>query len=588
MSSPSPAAPARERAWQVERYFPPLVCAVAILTFIATLRFGFVYDDNLQIVNDPLIRGWHTLPLLFKTDVWRFWHPAMVGNYWRPFFMLWLMLNFKVFGLNAAGWHFTSVLVHAIASYLCYRVAKRLSGDSILALAAGLIFAVHPVHIETVAWVSGVTDSLMAIFFLGSLLCFLRGWEESRSRPWWFVTSSLLFAGALLCKETAAVLPAVAVGYLLLLGKETSGGRRLRGAVLPLLMYGVVFGAYWVGRHLALQGIGHSPFQLGLAPLILTWPSLLWFYLGHLVWPVGLSVLYDRLPVLHADWRHFWMPLLGTVTLIMAVTAVIRKEQRRLALFAAILFLAPLMPAFVLPAILPTDYAHDRYLYLPCFGFALLVGIVLKRLQPETQVRNLAPVLATVAIVIGLSAATSAQMLYWANDLLLFDRATKISPGNLTAFDNLGQALLVRGKPNEAVSIFRQVLQVDPNNWLALYNLGLNDFQAGHYAEAEGYLVRAADARISDSDVAALLADTLNHEGKFAQAEVEIRRALTLRPNKFGYRKVLAEALDGQGKVLEARQEIRAEVQSHPDEHDAVVLRQRLESEKPSRVDPGR
>ena len=351
------------------------------------------------------------------------------------------------------------------------------------------------------------------------------------------------------------------VGYVLLLAKEESI-TGLRKAIMPLSMCGVVLGAYGFGRHLALEGIGHSPFQIGMVPLVLTWPSLLWFYVGHLVWPVGLSVLYDRLPVLHADGRHFWLPLLGIVALTVVVAAMVRKDQRRLTLFAAILFMAPLLPAFILPAILPADYAHDRYLYLPCFGFALLVGIVLKKSRWETQAR--VPVLATIAIVLGLSAATSAQMIYWANDLLLFDRATRISPGNLTAFDNLAQALVVRGRSNEAVSIFRQVLHVDPNNWPALYNLGLSDFLAGNYQEAEGYLRRATDDNTSDSDTAALLADTLNHVGKYAEAEVEIRRALALRPNKLGYRKVLATALEGQGKVSEARKEIRPEMESIP------------------------
>src|SRR5581483_5010963 len=121
MSSPSQAPPVFTRSSQLERYFPAVVVGIALVTYLATLRFGFVYDDHQQIVNDPLIRSWHNLPLLFKTDVWRFWHPTMVGNYWRPLFMLWLLLNYKLFGLTAAGWHISSVLVHTVASYLCYR-----------------------------------------------------------------------------------------------------------------------------------------------------------------------------------------------------------------------------------------------------------------------------------------------------------------------------------------------------------------------------------------------------------------------------------------------------------------------------------
>jgi tetratricopeptide (TPR) repeat protein len=321
--------------------------------------------------------------------------------------------------------------------------------------------------------------------------------------------------------------------------------------------------------------VGHSAVQLGVVPLLLTWPSLAWFYVSHLLWPLGLSVLYDRLPVLHADWRHFWQPLLAVSVVFVAVVISLRREQRRLGVFAALLVLAPLAPALVLPALFPTDYAHDRYLYLPCLGFALLVGIVLQRIRRYPRAR----MVAALAIVIAFSVATSAQIVYWANDLLLFDRATKIAPGNLSAFNNLANALIDRGRTDQAVSIFRQILQADPNNWPALYNLGLYDFQNAHYAEAEDLLRRASAERADDSDALALFADTLNHEGKYAEAESAIRRALLLRPNKPGYRRVLAEALYGEGDCLQALDQIRAEVEAYPEEQEAVTLLRRWRCE---------
>ena len=573
MSSTSQAAPDFTRPASLERYYPAVVVGIAIVTYIATLRFGFVYDDHQQIVNDPLIRSWHNLPLLFKTDVWRFWHPAMVGNYWRPLFMVWLLLNYKTFGLAAMGWHLSSVLVHALAACLCYQFTKRITQNSFVALATGVVFAVHPVHLETVAWVSGVTDSLMAVFFLGALLCFVRGWECEQAGAGWFVTSSLLFACALMCKETAAVLPLVALCYVLLFRHPRPRG--YGRFVLPLMFYTGIVVLYWVARRSALQGVGHSEFEIGVGSLLLTWPSLLWFYIGHLCWPVGLSILYDRLPVLHPDGRHFWLPLLAIAAVIIVVTAVLRRRDRRPAAFALFLFALPLAPAFILPALFPTDYGHDRYLYLPCLGFAMLVGILIER---TLSTKKSARWLALGALVVGFSVATSAQIIYWANDLLLFDRATEIAPGNLNAYNNLANALIDRGRTDEAVSIFRQMLQADPNNWQALYNLGLHYFMTNNYPEAEGYLRRASAVHATDADTFALLADVLNHQEKYADSEAAIRRALVLRPDKAGYRKVLAIALDGQGRRSEALEQIRAEVNAHPDEYEAVMFLKSLQS----------
>jgi 4-amino-4-deoxy-L-arabinose transferase-like glycosyltransferase len=497
-------------------------------------------------------------------------------------FMFWLLLNYKLFGTNPVGWHLTSVLVHAAATYLCYRVVKRVSNDAIIATTAGLVFAVHPVHMETVAWVSGVTDSLMTCFFLGALLCFLRSSREGSKRFVWLLTSALLYGCSLLCKETAAVLPAIVIALVLLAPGDKSENRRsgFQNAGIVSLLYGIVFAGYWVARNSALAGVSHSRWEIGLGTLLATCPSLLWFYIAHSVWPVGLSIFYDRPPVLHADWLHFWLPLFGLAAVVTAVVLAIPRHQRRTGAFAATIFLVPLVPAFVLPALVPTDFAHDRYLYLSCLGVAWLIGIMVRRIKASSTGSRLlsAELLVIVAIVLGLSAATSAQIVYWANDLLLFDRATRIAPGNVTAFTNLGQALLRRGQTKEAISIFREVAQADPHNWAVLYNLGLYDFLNGNYAEAEGYLTRATTLSTADSDTFALLGDVLNREGKFTEAEAAARSALALRPNKAGYRRTLAEALYGEGRRSQALEQIRAEIAAHPDENDAVSLLQRWQS----------
>src|SRR5215217_4240386 len=141
------------------------IIAVLALTFIAyagTLGYQFVYDDRSQIVENSFVQSWANAPQFFTEHVWQHVYPNSPGNYYRPIFLIWLLLNYTLFGLNAFSWHLTTVTVHLAATALVYVFARRLSKDELTATIAALVFGLHPVHLESVAWVSGVTDPLLA------------------------------------------------------------------------------------------------------------------------------------------------------------------------------------------------------------------------------------------------------------------------------------------------------------------------------------------------------------------------------------------------------------------------------------------
>src|SRR5271166_5207377 len=195
-----------------------VVCAITALVYIATLSFGFVYDDVPQILKNPAVHEWRFVRQYFTSHVWAAIYPNTSGNYYRPVFLLWLRLNYALFGTDAVGWHITSLACHVLATWLVFRVVRQLSGDRTTAFLAALIFGVHPAHIENVAWISGVTDSLMACFVLGSLSAFL-GFRRSGGTGW-AALALALFALGLLSKETAIVLPAVILVYWLMVGRD--------------------------------------------------------------------------------------------------------------------------------------------------------------------------------------------------------------------------------------------------------------------------------------------------------------------------------------------------------------------------------
>lgn len=576
MASPIAEEQKDKRTWLLGA----LACGLSALLYASSLRFDFVYDDRNQIVLNPLIRSWHNLGWLFKTDVWAFWNPLYVGNYWRPLFMVWLLLNHSLFGLSPAGWHALAVLTHAVATWFVFQLAVELSDDSLLALFAALIFAVHPSHIETVAWISGTTDSLMADFLLPSLICFVRGWKAATRKWAWYAGSSLLFACALLVKEPAVIFVPLVVVFAVLYSRP-GWKTRIKEAALAVTPLLLVSAIYMTCRGAVLQGVGHDNLKMGLGDVLLSAPSLLWFYIKHLVWPVGLGLYYEIPPVQSPGLMKFWFPLFACLSVFIALVALCwLKRDRLCALGVAFLFL-PILPVLYIPALPVDDFAHDRYLYLSSIGLALIVASLLRMLRWDAKRILGVPAFqfATVAVlVIALCASTASQQIYWASDVLLFRHAVDVAPGSANAFNNLGVALTTHGRMKEAMFAFEQVIKRNPKSYVALYNLGLGSFLNGKYPEAEDYLSRAVKIAPLESDQWAVLAEAQVHQKRFSQAEESIRNAIQIKPYKPGYQKVLAMALEGEGKGEEALEAARAELRASPEDSEAKALVSRLQT----------
>src|SRR5262249_47741237 len=148
-----------------------LIAVVCVVVFANSLSGEFVYDDLRQIVRNPLIQDNSLIGQALTSDVWAFKGDGSIAasNYWRPTFIAWLILNFRLFGTAPLGWHVTNLLLHTVVCILAFLLMRRWNFSEFLAFAITLIFAVHPVHVESVAWVSGSPDLLFAAAFLGSL-----------------------------------------------------------------------------------------------------------------------------------------------------------------------------------------------------------------------------------------------------------------------------------------------------------------------------------------------------------------------------------------------------------------------------------
>jgi tetratricopeptide (TPR) repeat protein len=564
-----------------------LTLTVVFLAYLDTLWFQFVLDDRFQIDDNTWLRSWRYLPRYFTGDVWSFMHPTFPGNLYRPLFLLWFRLQYMAFGLKPWGWHFCTVLAHAGVTLLVYYLAVRLLQDRRAALFSTLIFGLHPVHVEAVAWVSGVTEPMLALFLIASFLCYLHRRTEHPHDRAYLVASLVLYVLAMLAKETALVLPMIILGSELIgIGPvDTTRWRAWlhRGwAALAVITPYVVLSAAYLGlRVMALHGFQNPRESHPFFSMVLTWPSVLWFYTRHLVWPVGMGPFYDMDYVTHLDFRNVLLPALAVV-LIAAGLSVLAARSRKAAL-ATLWLVLPILPVLNLRVFTEGHFVHDRYLYLPSIGFAMLVGMGLSRLQigsarllgqPAVQVA-LAAVLA-----LGLSTRITEETAYFADPMTFYTRASTMSAYGEGSQVNLAGVLGEHGHLDEAIKIYQQVLPTEPDNWAVNYNLGYAYYLTGRLAEADRLLGHAVEIEPNHPDAFFFLGLTKLKMGDVNAAAADVQRAVSIRPDAQHYHFALGLIFKLQGNLPGALSEFQQELDLDPDNTSARQLAEEIEAEQ--------
>jgi tetratricopeptide (TPR) repeat protein len=560
--APAKDAPSRK----LPRWLLPLAIAVATCAVYAnTLRFDFVYDDYAQIVETKQLNSWHMIPHYFTGHVWQWKSPNAAGPYYRPVFLLWLLLNQTLFETVAPWWHLTSVLTHVATTLLLFFFAARLTGSRFAAGIAALFFGLHPAHVEDVDWVSSVTEPLMAVCVLGSLLCYLR-----RSRA----ASLVLFTIGLFEKETALAVPPLIFAWEWLVGQrdDRSGwAQRLRASLAAALPYLAITIVYLGIRLQVLHQLSMVITPIPRRVMIFTWPSMLLFYLQHLVWPRGLSVFYMLPLQSRPDFIHFAVPCL----LLGAVCAALWLWHRRKPVvgFAAALLALPILPVLNIRAFGHNETVHDRYLYLPSAGFCLLIGMALAAIarNPRPWVRP-AVVAITLAIAAGFSYGTIDEGQYWENNVALFGRGLEISPDNEIANQCMGTALLLRGQFADSIPFYRRALQLEPKMPEAAYSLGRSYYELGMYKEADPYFALASRLRPSDAKDYLYYGLSQMQQGHLDIAERSLRHAMTVKgPDDYReYHLGLGLVLESKGDLTGAAAEFKAEANENPDPTKAL------------------
>lgn len=454
-----------------------LAAVLAVYGF--TLRFGFVFDDHLQVERNPWLLSPDGLRLFLTRPFWGFNREQgpLGSNYYRPVFGAFNSLLAHVYGLDPTAFHAASVALHLAVCLLVAAGASRLMRSPAAALAAGLLFAVHPAHAEAVAWAGGQPDLLAAVFALVAVLTYLKGKDEG-GRLWIGPAAYLL---SCLAKETG-------VATILVLGiieatewrREGPLGSAIRRAANRLAPYGAVLAGYLALRIHALGSF--APRNYGVtssaAGAVAYGGELLARYLGFLVVPFPAKVLaVVAVPPLLSFGALAGLAVAVAALAGLAVTAWKGMGRREIVLPLAFVF-AFLLPVLRADAIGGSNFA-ERYLYLPSVGLAWLVGLLVSRLPAR---RVLA--VAGIAVIAGLGVAAAMRAGIYRDDRTLFAAAVRENPESEIAHNNLGMALFAQGHLKEAEREYREALRLLPAAVAPLANLAVLEERRGDLSGA--------------------------------------------------------------------------------------------------------
>jgi tetratricopeptide (TPR) repeat protein len=526
---------------------------LTLLIYLRTITFDWVFDDHVQVVLNPWLSSWSSVKQMFTLHSWAFSDYGFAGKFYRPLFLVWLLVNNKLFH-GLPGWfHLAGIGLHVAVVYLAYLTARRLLKEDRLAGIAVLLFALHPTKVESVAWVAGLTEPLLALFFFGCVLAYLRWQQTGCSETRWLAISTVCFAGAIFSKETAVFAPLlIAMHYWF--AEEGHDGRVRGTAYLALPYFGIGL-AYWLIRLKVMSGIAQLSGSLSIAKTIYTVPIAFLWYVRHTVWPFGLSLLYPEMIVKSPSLGRFVLPLAGLLMLAGGFLWLVRKSHTML-LMVAWAFLTILPPVGAILLIQP----HDRYLYLPSFGIAVIVAELLGRWN--LKISTLAAIVLVIAIPFAVTSFRTTT--YWEDDLHIFERGMEVAPDNPAARTFYAGALMGNGEKKKAFAIMLEGIRLRPDS----ANLTLQLAQMYESSEKpdearrlyERTLMLNADARFIGMCHYSL-GNLAQKQGNYSETEVEFRKAIAASPTAAGYHQALGIVLRRQGRETEARQEFQQEEQ---------------------------
>jgi len=546
-------------SWSKRDWFFCLILAVVtILAYQHAWHGGFLWDDDAYIINNELL----TAP-----DGWRrIWFSLDSPSQYFPFTYSTFRIEHALWGLDTTGYHWVNLLLHVGNALLVWAVLARLKVPGSWLAAA--IFALHPVQVESVAWITERKNVLMGFFFLLTLLAWIAFVDKRSRRPWMFYCLALIsYALALSAKATACTLPA-ALFLILWLQKKPITMRRFI-QIVPFVVLGIGMGllaVWWERYH---QGTNRGVFTF-LSPMerILVASRAVWFYLSKIFWPSNLTFIYPRWNISPADLIDYIWLLAG----IAACAAIyfIRRYFGRSVEVAAAFFVATLTPVlgFIMLFTFRYTFVADHYQYLACIGPIALASAGIVALSDRFTHYRAVIVSAALLVVASFGTLTWRQAATYSDIETLWRTTLARNPECWMAHTNIGIVFLQQGKIDDAIAHYRLALQMQADSWDAEYNLGTALVAKGQVDEAILHCERAVGMRPTDPDAQVSLGNALVAKGRIDEAIAHYQKAITAQPDHFLARYSLGHALLEKGEFEGAIQVCRSALLLRPSDAD--------------------
>jgi tetratricopeptide (TPR) repeat protein len=532
--------------------------------FGQTLRYDFInYDDDLYVYENPNIVSGLTRPAI----LWAFTH-AHAGT-WHPLTSLSHMLDCQVYGLNAGGHHFTNVLLHTLAVVLLFLFLQKVTGAPWRSAFVAAVFAVHPLRVESVAWIAERKDVLSGVFFMVTLLAYARYVSGKRSLPRYLLVA-FFFGLGLMAKPMLVTLPLV---LLLLdywplrrfgshsLGNAANFARRstfshLVAEKIPLFLLSLLSSLLtWWAQRAFMRSTSEIPLVLRAENAIVSYVR----YLQQLLWPADLAPFYPHPQAL---------PLLLVIAaagLLVAISAVVLYYGRRRPYLTTGWgwYLIMLLPVIGLVQVGEQALA-DRYTYLPQIGIVL--AITWTAADVTVGIRQLQRFVAftAVAVTVTLAWCTCHQTRYWRNSESLWLQTLAVTKENDLAHNNLGSVWWKSGRVDDAIREYQAALKVRPDSPLARNNLGSAFLKQGKVAEAIQEFRRVLSRDPQSITGRFNLAAALLRSGRATEAVAEYERVLAIKPDFAQGHLALGHALMRAERLADAIAQFKIAVQLQP------------------------
>jgi tetratricopeptide (TPR) repeat protein len=552
------------------------------LVYLPALRCGFIWDDDAYLVDNRSVQTWDGLTKIwFDRRANHQYYPLVYSTFW---------VEYRLWGLSPGGYHFVNVAIHAATTVLLWRLLVALDVPG--AWLAAALFGVHPVHVESVAWITerkNVLSGLCYVLALRLVLPLFGLFREPYSRRFLikrYLIASLVFAGALLSKSVACTLPAACL--LIIYWKRGRITWRDVGLMFPWFILGAAAGfqTAWLER----INVGAKGAAFSWTPLERCWiaGNALWFYLGKLLWPHPLIFSYPRWSIDVHHWTG-WIAPTGAALLPVGLW-VARGRIGRGPLVATLFFGGTLLPALGFVSVYPMRYSFvaDHFQYLASLGpIVLCVGGATTIMSRWTG-RMLWSSLGWVAVLLLMGAITWHQQASYRDAESLWSDVVAKNPASFLAhihlgkiraaqgrypeatdhfraavaleaddseshidFRNLGMILARQGKFVEARECFTEAVRRDPDDWAAIHELAILAGRQHRHKEAAGLFRRALLIRPDEPIVHVNLGNALAADGGLDAAIVEYLKALALRPELVEAKLALAKALARGGRLPE-------------------------------------